>query len=359
VEEGLGSNAGWLFPMDDFANPWVLPLLAVVPLLAWRWLRRPRAALDYPDTAGLEHLPPGRARAARWGGAALRAAWLSLLVVALAGPRWPDFRSRVATEGVAVQMVVDTSGSMAEPDFTWDGKPATRLDAVKKVFQLFVAGGTAPDGELLQGRPDDLVGLVTFARWPESPCPLTLSHSVLLEMLDAQKPHTLPSEAQTNVGDAIAWGLHRLAAAPKARKVMILLSDGEHNVPPPALTPRQAAQLAASQHVPVYCIDAGGDTAAGEVPDSDRPDSSAGQIRASAERWLKAVAQVTGGKYFRAGDTTALLAVCREIDRLERNEIQSFVYRRYTEFYPWVALAALCLWGVTQLLERTVWLRLP
>ena len=81
-------------------------------------------ALRYPATGALAGLPAGRGRWARYGGAGLRGLALLLLVVALAGPRWPDRRTRIDTEGIAIQMVVDVSGSMAEPDFDWDGPVA-------------------------------------------------------------------------------------------------------------------------------------------------------------------------------------------------------------------------------------------
>jgi hypothetical protein len=187
----------------------------------------------------------------------LRAAGLVLLIVALAGPRWPDLHTRIATQGIAIVMVVDVSGSMAEADFTWGDERITRLEAAKRAFTLFVAGGEGLDGEHFEGRPDDLIGLVTFATRPESSCPLTLSHSALLRILATQEPRTLPTESQTNIGDAIAWGIQRLESDRSRRKVMILLTDGEHNVPPPALKPRQAAQMAASLGVPIYALDAG------------------------------------------------------------------------------------------------------
>src|SRR5437763_4065976 len=113
--------------MFHFANPGLLLLaLAVPPLRSW-WLRQRRGALRHPAAGRLVRLPAGRARMARRGGAALRAASLLLLVVALAGPRWPDLRTRIATEGIAVVMLVDVSGSMAERDFDWAGEPITRL----------------------------------------------------------------------------------------------------------------------------------------------------------------------------------------------------------------------------------------
>ena len=349
--------------MIEFANPLNLLFLPLAPLLVWWWLRRPRGALRFPATDALAALPAGRGRWARWGGASLRGAGLSLLIVALAGPRWPDVHSRIDAEGIAIQMLVDVSGSMAEPDFDWDGKPISRLDAAKKVFHLFVAGGEGPDGRRLEGRPNDLIGLVTFATWPESACPLTLSHSVLVGLLDADKPNgvkprTTPTESRTNIGDAIASGLLRLAPAGSAHKIIVLLSDGEHNVPYPALTPRQAAQLAANEHVPVYAIDAGGETSIEEGGTSPSA-STAAAIREGGIETLQAVARLTGGRYFQARDTDTLLAVCREIDRLERKEIPSFIYQRYYEAYPWVGLASLISWVTVFFCESTFWRRLP
>jgi Ca-activated chloride channel family protein len=340
--------------MGSFANPWFLLLMPLVPLLVWWWLRQRRGALRYPHLGLFAGLPAGRSRIARWGGAGLRAAALLFLVLALAGPRWPDLRTRITTEGIALVMLVDVSGSMAERDFDWGEERLSRLEAVKRAFRLFVAGGEGPDGEGLEGRPEDQIGLVTFAARPESPCPLTLSHSVLLRLLDAEQPRSVPTESQTNIGDAIAWGLHRLESAGPRRKVLVLLSDGEHNVPAPALLPRQAAQLAANLRVPIYAIDTGGPAVrAGEAVSRSAADREAG------ERALQAAARITGGQYFRAHDTRALLAVCRDIDRLERQEIQSFQYRRYYEGYPWLGLASLVFLLTVQVLELTLWQRVP
>jgi Ca-activated chloride channel family protein len=188
---------------------------------------------------------------------------------------------------------------------------------------------------------------------------LTLSHSVLLRLLDVQKPRSVPTECRTNIGDALAWGLCRLEGVRAPRKVIVLLSDGEHNVPPPALTPRQAAQLAANQHIPVYAIDASGDADVEEGLGREPATRTAADLRAGGTQTLQSVAQITGGRYFRARDTDSLLAVCREIDRLERRDIQSFIYQRYFEGYPWAGLAALVYWTLAIVLEATVWQRLP
>ncbi|HEV3203962.1 MAG TPA: VWA domain-containing protein [Gemmataceae bacterium] len=342
----------------EFANPWCLLFLPVVPLFVWWWLKRPRQALPFSDLRFLVDLSAGNHHWMRRVGAGLRGAGLLLAILALADPRWPDVHRRIATEGIAIQMLADISGSMAEKDFDWQGEPINRLEAVKKVFTLFVLGGEGPDGHHLEGRPTDLIGLISFATWPETTCPLTLSHTVLIDLLEKKQPRTGPTESQSNIGDAIAWGLYRLENARTSRKVMVLLSDGEHNVPPPALTPRQAAQLAATKRVPIYTIDAGGDAEVNEAsPGVEAP--TAATIRQSGIQALQAVSQITGGRYFRARDTQSLLTVCREIDRLERQEIQSFLYQPYWEGYPWAGLGAFLCWMVIFILERTVWLKVP
>ncbi|HEY1376394.1 MAG TPA: VWA domain-containing protein [Gemmataceae bacterium] len=336
--------------MPDFAHLWLLHLLALAPLAGWAWLRRRRSALRYSDVRLVADLPAGRSRRARLGGAGLRAAGLAALVVALAGPRWPDPGTRLPAEGIAVVVALDVSGSMAEPDFDWHGERVTRLEAAKRALRLFVQGGEAA-GTHLPGRGGDQVGLVAFAVLPEDTCPLTLSHDVLLELLAAEEPRGLP-DTGTNIGDAIAWGLKKLDAAGDRRKVLVLLSDGEHNVPPPALTPRQAGQLAANRGVPVYAIDAGPPPAANAPPEE-------AQARATGQRSLQAVAALTGGRAFAAHDAAALVGAVAEIDRLERRPVQSFQYRRYAEAYPWCGLAALACFAAALGLERTAWRRAP
>jgi Ca-activated chloride channel family protein len=338
--------------MFHFATPLFLLLLLPVPFLVWWWLRRRRAALRYPDTGWLTQLPVGRSRLASRGGAALRGTALVLLIFALAGPRWPDRGSRILTEGIAIGMIVDASPSMAERDFDWQGLPLSRLEAAKRAFRLFVAGNKDDKMtglESFEGRPNDLIGLVTFGDRPDVVCPLTLSHSVLLQLLDRAEP--LPG-SETNVSDALVLALHRLKDARPKRKVLVLLSDGEHNYSTPRSewTPRQAAQIAANLGVPVYTIDAGGEP-------STTDESNA--VREQGIRTLREVAKITGGKYFQARDSDALLAVCHEIDQREREEIESFQYRRYHEGFRWFGMAAFVLYAAACLLDRTVWLRVP
>jgi Ca-activated chloride channel family protein len=175
-------------------------------------------------------------------------------------------------------------------------------------------------------------------------------------MLRREEPRTLPDESRTNIGDAIALGVADLAKAGNRRKVLVLFTDGEHNVEPPCLKPRQAAQLAAYQRIPIYAIDAGGVTAGPEAEREGQPRSA--EDRALAVNTLQAISdKMTGGKYFRAQDTRSLLAVCQEIDRMERQKIESFMVRYYYEGFAWYGLTALGLLAAVCFLEWTVWQR--
>jgi Ca-activated chloride channel family protein len=125
---------------------------------------------------------------------------------------------------------------------------------------------------------------------------------------------------------------------------MIVLSDGEHNVPPEvvpdALKPRQAARMAQAFRVRVYAISVGPETSEGEQA-------------------LRDAAELTGGQAFRAADLPALIDVCRQIDQLEKTRVESFQYLRWHEAYPWVGLASVVLLMNLLLLEGTRWRRLP
>ena len=269
-----------------------------------------------------------------------------LLVIALAGPRWPDQGSRIPTEGISIAIVLDASHSMAELDFRWGNQLLSRFDGVRKVFRLLVEGGAGLQGETFSGRSQDLLSLVVFATRPETACPLTLDHAALLKILDAEQPRAIVTEATTNPGDALAWALYSLQKAPTRRKAIILLTDGESNVPAPALKPRQAGQLAGNLQIPIYAIDAA-------------PTEAAEGDNAKAQETMQEIAKLTQGRYFRAADGAALTQAMETIDRLERNAIRSFHYRRYDESYPWFALAALACWLSIVALEATWWRKIP
>ncbi len=349
--------------MLEFTNPAVLFLLPLAPLLFVWWLRRRRASLRFADTRVFAGLPVGRARRVRFFSAGLRALALLCLIVAAAGPRLPDFKTRIPTEGIAIMIVLDTSGSMEAETFIWQpgSPPISRKEASRRAFRLFVGGGEAPDGTHFDGRSTergtDAIGLVTFANWPQPVCPPTLNHSVLLHLLDDSRPVSVRDEG-SNIGDAIAEGLIRLEKATPARKVLILLSDGELNYPDQIdperkpLKPRQSAQLAANLNIPIYVIDTGGELPPGTMPDELKQRDDGRQIN-------QAVADLTGGKLYSASDGKELLNICKAIDQLERQPILSNTYRRYRQLYPWFTAAGISLLLLLYLMEQTRWRQIP
>jgi Ca-activated chloride channel family protein len=348
--------------MPSFAQPAFLFLLLLVPPLLYHWRRSGRARLRFSDTGLVAGLPPGRSRRALWGGLALRGGGLALLIMALAGPRWPDAGTRLPTEGIAIAIVLDVSASMNERDFVWQDQAISRLEAVKNVFRLFVAGGETPGGDKLSPRSQDLIGLVTFATQPETACPLTLDHAALLKILDGEEARTLATEATTNPGDGIAWALVSLEKAPTRRKVLIFLTDGENNVPPPALKPREAAQLAGNLDIPIYAIGAGPEFVPpdkSESSDQEPTNNAKADGAVAARKTLQDIAHISRGAYFQAADGKSLADACSRIDELERTRIVSFQYRRYHEGFTWFAVAALVSWLLVLGLESTRWRRVP
>jgi Ca-activated chloride channel family protein len=277
-------------------------------------------------------------------------AWLfgigiTALILALAGPRWPDRGSRMPVEGIAIAIVLDVSGSMAEPDFDWDGEKVTRIAAAQRAIRSLVLGET----DQPSSRSGDHIGLVAFAAQPEDPVPLTLSHDALVQMLEAEQPRGLP-DTGTNIGDAMVWALKTLEAAGDRRKIIVLVTDGEHNTPPPALSPRQAAQLAAARGISIYAINAG------PPPEKDQ---ASGAARRAGHDALSAVAAMTGGKSFLAHDATTFQETLTAIDRLERSPAVSFQYRRYHESFPALAFIALSCFSLMLGLHATIWRRVP
>jgi Ca-activated chloride channel homolog len=338
---------------------WLLLLPAVALLIAW-WLRRKPVALRYPDTTVAAAINTRRGTVSRWGGAIGRGLGLAAAVLALAGPRWPDPGARIPTEGIAILLVVDVSNSMNEEDFAWQDRPIARVKAMKQALHLFVEGGSGPGGQELTGRPNDPVGLVTFTRLPKSSCPLTLSHGALLEMLDREETNKGGHDFDTNVGDAIIWGIHRLNTSPVKQRAMILVTDGEQGEIPGARRPRQAAQLAGHFGIPIFALDAGNDAVAkGKTP----AEQFAAETRRNAKKTLQEITKMTGGQYYGATDGKELMEACAklgsQLDSIDREQIDTLRRRQYLEGYAWFGGAAFVLWFTLLGLELTVWRRLP
>ncbi len=331
------------------AEPFWLILLVLVPM-PWLFARaRPRIA--WPSLAGFERVRGTWASRLRFLPVMFRMVAIALLAVAMARPQTVGGVTRVAGQGVAIVAVLDHSTSMTAEDFPSDHGPIARLAAAKQTFAQFV-----------EGRPDDLVGLVVFANFPSLACAPTLDHEFLVETVRTLRP-ARPGDDGTNLGDAIAWALGALRETRPAKKVLILLTDGRNE---PAvsnpLDPKKAAELAQEMGVKLYTIAVGGLGGLGgvvkqkeEVTGLNVPAEIAGPDFALLEQ----VAKLGGGRAFVAADANALSRVFKTIDALERSPVRGQVRTRYDERYgPWVA-SALVLLALDRLLAAGRLRRLP
>ena len=339
-------------PRFEFAHPWyVLAVLAVVPLV-W-WARRAAGRITFSSLAVLPTTATWRTRLAWLPDLLIGLAGVTL-AIALAGPRAGLEGSRIRRDGIAIAMVVDTSSSMLALDLSSPGNEQTRLDAIKRVFEQFVRGSKG-----LRGRPDDLIGLVSFARYADTRSPLTLDHDEVVAAAKDLQITTDRAEDGTAVGDGLALAIERLREAPVASRVAILLTDGVSNAG--EIAPTAAAELAKDAGVKVYTVGAGTNgTAKVKITDPDTGQQQEFETRVEIdEDTLRAIADRTGGQYFRATDFGALRQVYRAIDRLERAKIDEDRYGDHREYYPWLVAAAMIAMAVAFGLRASLLRRLP
>lgn len=353
-----------------YDSPWALLVLLVVPVAACFMLRRRgRARARFSSLDWAAGLPLGWRVRLRGLLVLLRVACLVLLTVALMRPREGSRQQRVHTRGVVMQLVVDRSGSMQQP-MAYDGRAMSRLDVVKRVLQDFVQGG-----EGLPGRENDLVGLITFARYADTLCPLVYAHDALLGFLAETETAQTREEDGTAIGDALALAVARLETAAQdiqrrnvaltdsdettrpdfeiESKVIVLLTDGLDNVS--TQPPRDVAAWAKEKGIKIYAIGIGGGAAAMTIQGLFGP-LQVPTGPSLDEGLLRSLAEGTGGFYARADDGEALKTVCEQIDALEKTEIEAVEYASYEErFGPWAA-AALAVLALEVLLGST-WLR--
>ncbi len=338
---------------ENFHTPWLLLVAFLAPLvfyLASRW----SSMVGYSSLSTLRKAPVSlRARLAKLPALMLALAFVAL-AVALAGHRDPDELSWSSREGVAIMMVVDRSGSMRARDMVSEDRSIDRLDVVKEVFGDFVLGEKG-----LSGRRDDAIGLISFARYADSLCPLTLDHGNLVSMSKDLAIAMERGEDGTSIGEGLALAIERLRRNPAKSKVVILLTDGVNNGG--EIEPLQAAQLAVDFQTKVYCIGVGTKGMAPVPaihPLTGREHLVAAPVEIDEET-LKEIAKKTGGKYFRATDKRVLKEIYAKIDTLERSETGGGKYTEYEEYFAWWVFAGMGLMGVAAVLSGTVFRRLP
>ena len=324
-------------------DPLWLLLLPVALVAVWRSVRRSGSRIKYPTVTFIRGLP-GVSLEPKYWLAALRAAALIGVIVALARPQSGKQHTEVTSPGVDILLALDLSGSMRGLDMKLDGKPVERAEVVKRVA-----------GDFIRKRSADRVGLVVFGETAFLQCPLTRDQDLLKNFLEAV--HVGIAGDSTAIGDAIGVGVNHLKKLKAKSRVLVLLTDGSSNSG--VLPPEKGAELAAHYGIKIYTIGVGAD---GRVP--FRVDGPLGpQIQYGQadldEPTLKEIAETTGGKYFRARDTEALLGVYDEIDRLEKTDVKTKEYHEYHERFAWALLPALLLLLTEIGLAHTVWRRIP
>jgi len=256
--------------------------------------------------------------------ATMSVAWVAL-VVAAARPVWLGEPLPLPAEGRDLMLVTDLSGSMAREDFTLGGAPADRLTVVKQVADDFIGR-----------REGDRVGLVLFGTRPYLQAPLTFDRATVRTLLDDAEVGLAGDE--TAIGDALGMAVLRLRDRPAESRVVVLLTDGASNAG--TLAPLDAARLAAEEGVRVYTIGVGADAVA--VPGI----FGARVVNPSAdldEATLEAIAEQTGGAYFRAKNVEGLASIYRRIDALEPATAEPLYLRPTRELFAWPLSVALAL----------------
>jgi len=245
---------------------------------------------------------------------------------------------------VDIALALDISGSMASLDF----EPQNRLEAAKAVI-----------GDFVQGRPYDRIGLVVFAGNAFRQSPPTTDHNVLLRLLDRTELSTdLGIDDSTAMGMGLANAGNMLKDSEAKSKVIILLTDGVNNSG--EIDPLTAAQAAEALGIKVYTIGMG---RPGQVPvpvkDLFGNEQVIYQESTLDEAMLQQIAELTGGRYYRAEDTGGLKQIYEEINGLEKSQVEVERHTRYQELMAWLLIPALGLVTSEMALRKTVFRALP
>lgn len=403
----------------DFNNPqafWLLLLIPAYLIVAAR--RRTTAAVRYPSVVGLKRLPRSLRQRSRVLGPLLRAAALLLLVVVLARPQRAIETQELPSQGIGIAMLVDRSGSMgdAENRLPYNDRLMLRFDIAKDALKAFVEG----DGKELPGRPNDLVGLFTFATYPRTDHPFSLDHKSLVDLMDrmsAEKPfldnYGQPTDdlnkaavmtdqfgrrfPRTNpmqftslksaveyagrklmlLGEDLSRPTEGLKAYDLKSKVMVLLTDGEPTVADTERAPdfpsEETVQELVDAGIKVYFIQILSHQRYRERPDGTvevivprRQGLFSGfaQLQQDREAALvneaieqaRRIARRTGGEHFLATSGNEVKEIYARIDALEHSDVGARVVFTHEERYRPFLLAALALLAADIVLRLT-WLR--
>lgn len=308
----------------EFQNPWFLAFLLVVPLIIYFRIKR-KKPLPALKISSLKAFTETESYLSRFKPLlfVFRLIAISLFIIALARPQIVQISSTVKSEkGVDILMVVDTSLSMLAKDLKPD-----RLEALKEVAENFSLH-----------RPTDRIGLVAYSGEAIAKVPLTTDHRVLVNEIRSLQTGEL--EQGTAIGIGLATAINHLKDSKATSKIVILITDGVESIDYTNdllyISPEAAAQIAVDTGIKVYTIGVGTN---GMAPFPTRRDFFTGELIFDMqpveidEQLLQHIASLTGGEYFRATDNQSLEEIYRQIDQLEKTEINEVKFYNYTELF--------------------------
>ncbi len=325
-----------------FAQPYFLLLLGLLPILAFWYYRQynrryPNLRMPGMDTFSVQSLR-GQLQ---WLLPVLRLLGMAFLILALARPQKMLQEEKVKAEGIDIVLVMDLSSSMLAQDF----KP-NRLEASKVVAEEFV-----------NKRPYDRIGLVEFAGEAFAQSPVTTDHDVIKQYLSQMQVGLLTDG--TAIGMGLATAVNRLKESPAKSKVIILLTDGVNNTG--FQSPELAAQIAKAIGVKVYTIGIGSTGRALTPVNRNRNGQyifGLSEVQID-EALLTQIAEETGGHYYRATTAASLSEIYDVINKLEKTEIETTVFKRYSEEFYWLALIGLLIFVLELILRYTLLRTIP
>ncbi|MEY4300455.1 MAG: hypothetical protein RIR25_1691, partial [Verrucomicrobiota bacterium] len=308
------------------AQPVFLWLLLLIPLAAWlKGKLGGTPGILFSTTRTISRI--GARRRSRAGDFLTGLLYLALvcLILAMARPQLGKTITRTLASGIDIMLAIDVSKSMLAEDFSIGAQRANRLEAVKRVTEEFI-----------RQRPNDRIGIVAFAGRPYLVSPLTLDHDWLLQNLDRIQIGLV--EDGTAIGSALASASSRLKDKEAKSKLVVLLTDGENNAG--RVTPMTAAEAAKALGIKVYTVGSGTRGIA-PFPMIDQSGRVRGYQQMQVEfdeETLRNIAAMTGGTYFRATDTKSLENIFRDIDQLEKSEVEIQKVAQYRDLFPWFVL---------------------
>jgi len=336
-----------IFDLVDVNVPpmiiFIVGLLIVMAMLIYH-IRRKRfksATIKYSDIRIVKRAARTQRQRYRFLLTVLRIAAIILFVVAFARPRSGTEYQEVTSEGVDIMLLLDVSSSMQGEDF----KPNNRLFVAKEEIKKFI-----------NKRLNDRIGLVVFARYAFTQCPLTTDYGVLLNFVDDVDFGLV--EDGTAIGMAIATAVNRLRQSESESKIIVLLTDGDNNAG--EIDPITAANLAATFDIKIYTIGVG---KPGNVmfpyQDPIFGKRYVYQPTRIDEASLMEIADKTDGKYYRARSGEELEKIYDLIDNLEKTEIEVAAHIQYKELFHYFTYAGLLLLVLEMFLANTYFRKLP